>query len=276
MDDFFASLGGLPWYQLRCLRFIADAAEQDSPTPPASPSGHTNGHTNGYTSGHSNGCTNGHINGHTNGHSNGNGYSSERPTGITNGHRTASNGRSNGHMSNQTNGHSNGHTSNQTNGHSNGHTNGHATGYASSPGLEGMPIDISGVVDRIHEVPGSSGGVNGHKLNGHGVNGAKAPNGHINGQSISDSRHSHSDSTGSSLEQTDNYAPQFHMPTGIDLENDAEAARRAAAHGLQALPYMAEIYPIGGAPALDAKLSSAMLMQQSSVSLNLMPRLSLH
>lgn len=38
----------------------------------------------------------------------------------------------------------------------------------------------------------------------------------------------------------------FHMPTGVDLENDVEAATRAAAQGLQALPYMAEIYPIGG------------------------------
>jgi hypothetical protein len=36
------------------------------------------------------------------------------------------------------------------------------------------------------------------------------------------------------------------MPCGVDLECNPQAARRAAAQGLQALPYMAEIYPIGG------------------------------
>lgn len=40
---------------------------------------------------------------------------------------------------------------------------------------------------------------------------------------------------------------KLHMPLGVDLAHDAAAARRAAADGLQALPYMAEIYPLGGA-----------------------------
>lgn len=39
---------------------------------------------------------------------------------------------------------------------------------------------------------------------------------------------------------------QWHMPAGIDLEHNPQAARRAAAKGIQSLPYMAEIYPIGG------------------------------
>ena len=37
------------------------------------------------------------------------------------------------------------------------------------------------------------------------------------------------------------------MPVGVDLANDRLAARRAAADGLHALPYMAEVYPLGGA-----------------------------
>ena len=39
----------------------------------------------------------------------------------------------------------------------------------------------------------------------------------------------------------------LHMPVGVDLANDCPAARRAAADGLHALPYMAEVYPLGGA-----------------------------
>ena len=39
----------------------------------------------------------------------------------------------------------------------------------------------------------------------------------------------------------------LHMPVGVDLANDRPAARRAAADGLHALPYMAEVYPLGGA-----------------------------
>ena len=39
----------------------------------------------------------------------------------------------------------------------------------------------------------------------------------------------------------------LHMPVGVDLANDRAAARRAAADGLHALPYMAEVYPLGGA-----------------------------
>ena len=37
------------------------------------------------------------------------------------------------------------------------------------------------------------------------------------------------------------------MPVGVDLANDLPAARRAASDGLHALPYMAEVYPLGGA-----------------------------
>jgi len=40
---------------------------------------------------------------------------------------------------------------------------------------------------------------------------------------------------------------KLHMPLGVDLAHDVVAARRAAANGLTALPYMAEIYPLGGA-----------------------------
>lgn len=40
---------------------------------------------------------------------------------------------------------------------------------------------------------------------------------------------------------------QWHMPSGVDLQHDPAAARRAVAKGIQSLPYMAEIYPIGGA-----------------------------
>ena len=39
----------------------------------------------------------------------------------------------------------------------------------------------------------------------------------------------------------------MHMPVGVDLANDRPAARRAAADGLYALPFMAEVYPLGGA-----------------------------
>ena len=59
------------------------------------------------------------------------------------------------------------------------------------------------------------------------------------------------DSSGSTPAWADTAGPEaeqpaFHMPSGVDLEHDADAARRAAAQGLQSLPYMAEIYPIGG------------------------------
>ena len=55
---------------------------------------------------------------------------------------------------------------------------------------------------------------------------------------------------GSSDGSGDGGAPSdvvLHMPVGVDLANDRAAARRAAADGLHALPYMAEVYPLGGA-----------------------------
>ena len=117
MDDFFGSLGGLPWYQLRCMRFIADAAAQraaDATTGGASVSGAT----------------------------------------------------------------------------------------ASSSAAGGSIA----VADATDSAPcRGTGGVG-----------------------------------------TSEGCTALHMPCGVDLQHDVEAARRAAAQGLQALPYMAEIYPIGG------------------------------
>jgi hypothetical protein len=43
-----------------------------------------------------------------------------------------------------------------------------------------------------------------------------------------------------------NSQQQWHMPKGVDLQHDHAAARRAVAQGIHSLPYMAEIYPIGG------------------------------
>ena len=52
-------------------------------------------------------------------------------------------------------------------------------------------------------------------------------------------------------------APIYHMPRGLDLASPEQrgAAVKAVAMGLQALPHMAEIYPLGGRPGL-ASLSA--------------------
>lgn len=195
VDDFFGSLGGLPWYQLRCLRFIAEAAARESAETGA-PAGRD-----------SNGCSDGHSTG-------------------------SGSGRRKGHCG----------------GRSSGHSNGRSSMHASVGGLGAQSVGISGTPAAVS--PGSRGPT-GHRMNGSscdagsdsssvgGANGRSSSGGCSKGRALS--------SGGAAAEQLQGGQPQFHMPTGIDLQ-DAEAARRAAAHGLHALPYMAEIYPIGGAP----------------------------
>lgn len=193
VDDFFDSLGGLPWYQLRCLRFIADAAVQQEADRShsngaaaanglaASSSNGSNGSTSGTVTSAAYGSSSGLITGHgINGTDGGNAHDAHNGAGVS----------SNG---NGCHGSSNGSSVGRT---SNGAT-------SSSNGVNG------------------SSGVNGSTSTGNGrcCEGAAA---------VADG------------EQT------FHMPCGVDMEQNPGAARRAAAQGLQALPYMAEIYPIGG------------------------------
>lgn len=50
-------------------------------------------------------------------------------------------------------------------------------------------------------------------------------------------------------EESDSPASQqvtFHLPCGPNLATDQVAASKATATGLEALPRMAEIYPVGG------------------------------
>ena len=140
VDDFFGSLGGLPWYQLRCLRFIADAAAQREADAAASSGS------------------------------------------VLADRRASSNGA---------------HSSDSSPVH---HSNGSAHTDAVSSSARS------------------------------GVNGSAGAGGDFGG----------STAAGADADE------QFHMPCGVDLERSPQAARRAAAQGLQALPYMAEIYPIGG------------------------------
>lgn len=145
MDEFFGSLGGLPWYQLRCLRFIADAAAQ----------------------------------------------------------READGSGSNG------------------------------SAHSSASGAINGSSAIGGISSNVNR--STSNGVNGsasNVLNGsvsHGINGSATLS-----------------SGGGGTATVADGEQMFHMPCGVDLECNPQAARRAAAQGLQALPYMAEIYPIGG------------------------------
>jgi hypothetical protein len=55
----------------------------------------------------------------------------------------------------------------------------------------------------------------------------------------------------------------FHLPQGPNLADDRRVAAQAAATGLEALPHMAEIYPVGGMQ-VQAPLSS-MIRQHSAV-----------
>jgi hypothetical protein len=154
VDDFFGSLGGLPWYQLRCLRFIADSAAQRE-TDAATSSGS-----------------------------------------ILADRRASSNGA---------------HSSN--------------SGAASTLNGSGRANAVgSGARNGVDSSAGAGDGF------GAGAAGADADE-------------------------------QFHMPCGVDLECSPQAARRAAAQGLQALPYMAEIYPIGG----EAVASSASQLPHGSL-----------
>lgn len=90
----------------------------------------------------------------------------------------------------------------------------------------------------------------------HGMNGLKSSSGgpghcngvtnSINGSSIGSAPVA-APATAVGTAAVDTHSQQqWHMPAGIDLQHDPEAARRAAAKGIQSLPYMAEIYPIGG------------------------------
>lgn len=155
MDDFFGSLGGLPWYQLRCLRFIADSAAQREADAAVSSGS------------------------------------------VLADRRASSNGA---------------HSSNSSTAH---HSNGSAHAGAVSSGARS--------------------GVNGSAGTGPDFGGSTA--------------------AGADADE------QFHMPCGVDLECSPQAARRAAAQGLQALPYMAEIYPIGG----EAIASSASQLPHGSL-----------
>ena len=57
------------------------------------------------------------------------------------------------------------------------------------------------------------------------------------------------DSSGDESANGASEAPTYHMPRGLDLASPWQqgAAVKAVATGLQALPHMAEIYPLGGA-----------------------------
>lgn len=205
VDDFFDSLGGLPWYQLRCLRFIADAAAQQEADRSQS-----NGAAaaNGLAARSSNG-SNGSVNGS-----------------VSSAMYSSSNDLITGHGINGTDG-------------GNAHKAHNGTG-----------MGVSGTSSNVSAVHGSSNGsIVGRTQSGatgssSGVNGSNGVNG-IHGVNSNDSTGNECGCDGAAAvadgEQT------FHMPCGVNLEQNPGAARRAAAQGLQALPYMAEIYPIGGA-----------------------------
>lgn len=139
VDDFFGSLGGLPWYQLRCLRFIADAAAQRE-TDAAASSGS-----------------------------------------ILADRRASSDGAHSSHS--------------------------------------GAVNTLDGSARADADISSARSGIDGSAGTG-------------------------ADFSSSAAAGADD--ERFHMPCGVDLERNPQAARRAAAQGLQALPYMAEIYPIGG------------------------------
>lgn len=69
-------------------------------------------------------------------------------------------------------------------------------------------------------------------------------------------RQGQSDSTDCSSPTSD---ATFHMPQGPNLAgpNGRQLAAQSAAAGLEALPHMAEIYPLGGAPAQHIPVSAA-------------------
>ncbi len=147
MDDFFGSLGGLPWYQLRCLRFIADAAAQRE-TDAAASSGSI--------------------------------LADRRASG----------------------------------------TGAHSSGSGAASTINGSTHSTLNGSAHIDAVSSSAR---------RGGDGSAGTGGDFGGSAAA----------GAGSEQ-------FHMPCGVALERSPQAARRAAAQGLQALPYMAEIYPIGG------------------------------
>ncbi len=52
----------------------------------------------------------------------------------------------------------------------------------------------------------------------------------------------------SSAQQPPPQPPAYLMPPGLDLSGEDDCALREVAAGLRAMPHLAEIYPVGGAP----------------------------
>ena len=54
---------------------------------------------------------------------------------------------------------------------------------------------------------------------------------------------------------------KYHMPQGLNIAYNRRAAAAAAATGLEALPYMGEILPLGGAALLGSLPSTTCVLE---------------